>query len=43
MLKENMLADFAIMEEDPRAVDPERLDEIKISRTIIGGETVFEG
>lgn len=42
-LKENMLADFAILEEDPRQVDPERLDQIKISRTIIGGETVYEG
>ncbi len=41
-LKENMLADFAILEEDPRAVDPERLDEIKISQTIIGGETAYE-
>ncbi len=42
-LKTGMLADFAILEEDPREVDPERLDEIKISQTIIGGETVYEG
>lgn len=41
-LKTGMLADFAILEEDPRAVDPERLDEIKIGQTIIGGETVYQ-
>ncbi len=41
--KEGMLADFTIMEEDPRTVDPEHLDQIKISQTIIGGETVYQG
>ena len=37
-----MLADFAILEQDPRAVDPEALAEIPVSATIIGGETVYE-
>jgi predicted amidohydrolase YtcJ len=41
--KPGMLADFAVLEEDPRAVDPMHLSDIKISRTIIGGETVYEG
>jgi predicted amidohydrolase YtcJ len=42
-LKPGMLADFAVLEEDPRTVDPMHLGEIKISQTIIGGETVYEG
>lgn len=41
-LKEGMLADFAILDEDPRQVEPERLDDIAISQTIIGGETVYQ-
>jgi predicted amidohydrolase YtcJ len=42
-LKAGMLADFAVLAEDPRTVDPAHLSDIKISRTIIGGETVYEG
>lgn len=41
-IRPGMLADFAILEEDPRTVDPERLGEIAVSQTIIGGETVYE-
>lgn len=41
-LKPGMLADFAVLEEDPRAVDPFHIGDIRISRTIIGGETVYE-
>lgn len=41
-LKPGMLADFAVLDEDPRQVEPERLAEISISATIIGGETVYE-
>ncbi len=37
-----MLADFVILEEDPRSVDPESLAGIQVSATIIGGETVYE-
>lgn len=42
MLRPGMLADFALLEEDPRQVDPARLGALKVSRTIIGGETVYE-
>lgn len=42
-LKERMLADFAILEQDPRAVDSAGIGEIRVSQTIIGGETVYEG
>ncbi len=37
-----MLADFAVLEHDPRTVDPMTLADMKVTRTIIGGETVFE-
>jgi predicted amidohydrolase YtcJ len=37
-----MLADFVVLDEDPRAVEPERLAEIQVSATIIGGEVVYE-
>ncbi len=36
------LADFAVLGADPRAVDPETLDEISVLATIRGGETVYE-
>jgi predicted amidohydrolase YtcJ len=35
------LADFAILEQDPRAVDPWAIRDIRVQRTIIGGETVY--
>ena len=35
-------ADFVILERDPRAVDPGRLKDIRIMRTVVGGKTVFE-
>lgn len=41
-LKVGMLADFAVLEEDPRKVDPEAIGEVNVLRTIIGGETVYE-
>jgi predicted amidohydrolase YtcJ len=41
-LKAGMLADFAVLEQDPRSVDPLSLAELKVTRTIIGGETVYE-
>lgn len=36
------LADFVILAEDPHAVDPDRLKEIRIVRTVVGGRTVHE-
>lgn len=41
-LTPGMLADFAILEQDPRIVEPEAIGEIRVSQTIIGGETVYE-
>ncbi len=36
------LADFAILDKDPCAVPPWAIRDIKVERTIIGGETVFQ-
>ncbi len=36
------LADFVILAEDPHDVDPDRLKEIQIARTVVGGDTVYE-
>ena len=41
-LKPGMLADFVVLEEDPRQVDPLALGEVRVGRTIVGGETIFE-
>ena len=41
-LKVGMLADYTILEQDPRTVDPMSLTELKVSATVIGGETVHE-
>jgi adenine deaminase len=35
------LADFVILSDDPTAVDPETIDQIKVTETIKEGETVF--
>jgi predicted amidohydrolase YtcJ len=35
------LADLAILDKDPCAVDPWAVRDVKVERTIIGGETVF--
>ena len=36
------LADFAILDKDPCAAEPWAIRDIKVERTIIGGQTVFE-
>ncbi len=36
------LADFAVLGADPRAIDPERLDQIPVLATIRGGDVVYE-
>jgi predicted amidohydrolase YtcJ len=36
------LADFVVLDRDPRKVDPQAIKDIAVLRTVIGGETVFE-
>jgi predicted amidohydrolase YtcJ len=36
------LADFVILDRDPRKVDPKALKDIAVLQTVVGGETVFE-
>jgi predicted amidohydrolase YtcJ len=36
------LADFVVLSEDPFAIAPERLDQIRIDRTVVGGRVVYE-
>jgi predicted amidohydrolase YtcJ len=33
------LADFVVLEKDPHQVDPDRIKEIKVVRTVVGGDT----
>jgi predicted amidohydrolase YtcJ len=34
------LADFVVLEKDPHDVEPDRIKEIKVVRTVVGGRTV---
>jgi len=36
------LADLVMLENDPHEVDPDRISEVKVLRTILGGQTTFE-
>ncbi len=37
------LADFVVLADDPHTIDPEKIKDIKIVRTVVGGNTVYEG
>lgn len=37
------LADFVVLAEDPHAVDPAKIKDIRITRTVVGGRTVYSG
>ena len=36
------LADFVVLADDPHTVDPEKIKDIRIVRTVVGGATAFE-
>jgi predicted amidohydrolase YtcJ len=36
------LADYVVLAEDPHAVAPDKIKDIKIVRTVTGGKTVYE-
>ncbi len=42
VLAPGLLADLAVLSEDPTAVAPGRIRDIRVLRTIVGGRTVFE-
>jgi predicted amidohydrolase YtcJ len=43
ILAPGMLADMIILSDDPMTVPPEKLKDIKVEMTVIGGEVVWEG
>ena len=42
-IAEGKLADMVVLSDDPTKVPPERIKDIKVEMTIIGGEVVWEG
>jgi predicted amidohydrolase YtcJ len=36
------LADFVVLDEDILTCAPKRIEQMKVLRTVVGGETVFE-
>ena len=37
------LADFVVLTEDPHDVAPDRIKEIQVARTVVGGRTLYQG
>ncbi|MEJ7694065.1 amidohydrolase [Daejeonella sp.] len=42
MLKKGMLADFVILDEDITKIAPEKIRDVKVLKTILGGKVVYE-
>jgi predicted amidohydrolase YtcJ len=40
-IEKGKLADFVVLDADPRKVDPKAIKDVAVLRTVIGGETVF--
>ena len=36
------LADFVVLSDDPHTIAPEKIKDIKIVRTVVGGNTAYE-
>lgn len=41
-IRAGMLADIVVLDQDPFQVDPERLKDIRVDYTVVGGRVVFE-
>lgn len=42
MLKKGMLADFVILDQDITTIAPEKIRDVKVLKTVVGGKTVYE-
>ena len=42
VLRPGAWADFVVLEADPRRVPPDRLGEVRVRRTVVGGRTVYD-
>jgi predicted amidohydrolase YtcJ len=40
-LEQGKLADFVVLSDDPFAVPPQALWDLRVERTVVGGRTVF--